>query len=110
MAFFKGSYYENLPSFEEAADSGATFRGPRARPVTAPEPILEHAVHVGDRLGSLGHHFYANARDWRRLADCNPQTLFAEDLIVARAAFPATKAPDQRVGKVVLVPRRREGR
>ncbi|MDA5558504.1 hypothetical protein [Shimia sp. MMG029] len=108
MAFFKGSYYEELPSFTQQAADG--FQGPRARPIAAPEAVLEHSVHVGDRLDTLGHHFYANARDWRRLADCNPQALFAEDLIVEPAEFPAKEEPSQRIGKVVLVPRRREGR
>ena len=108
MAFFKGSYYENVPLFEDEADSA--FRGPRARPIVAPEPILEHSIHIGDRLDSLGQHFYANSREWRRLADCNAQVLFAEDMIMERDDFPATEEPKQRIGKVMLVPRRREGR
>ncbi len=108
MAFFKGSYYETVPGFTD--EDGEGFRGPRARPIATPEAILEHSVHVGDRLDALGHHFYANSHDWRRLADCNPQVLFAEDLIVERDDFPATEEPTQRIGKVVLVPRRRDGR
>ena len=108
MAFFKGSYYENVPTFVD--EDGETFRGPRARPIATPEAVLEHSIHVGDRLDSLGHHFYANAHDWRRVADCNPQVLFAEDLVIEKAEFPAKTAPVQRIGKVVLVPRRREGR
>lgn len=108
MAFFKGSYYENVPAFSDK--DGPAFRGPRARPIADPEAVLEHGVNVGDRLDTLGHHFYANSHDWRRIADCNPQALFAEDLIIERTAFPATQEPQQRTGKVVLVPRRREGR
>jgi len=123
MAFFKGSYYENLKQFEEDADGNA-FRGPRARPIANPEAVLEHAVTSNDRLDALGQHYYANSRDWRRLADCNPEALFAEDLIVTPFAFPqpdevaeAEVEPltlddttNQRIGRVVLVPRRKESR
>ena len=105
MAFFKGGYYEKLPGFEPPEDGSKGFRGVRPRPVPAPEPILEHGVSVGDRLDQLAQEYYANPRDWRRLADCNPSTLFAEDLVYstqenARAA--------EKLGETLLVPRRRE--
>lgn len=114
MAFFKGSYYEKLKVFEENDDGAQPFRGVRARPIGAPEPILEHAVVVNDRLDGLAQHYYANGRDWRQMADCNAHAIFAEDLIY-------DDTPDQdddtgeeagldKLGNVVLVPRRRERR
>ena len=117
MAFFKGSYYETVATFEEDSE-GQAFRGPRARPIGRPQAVLEHAIMVGDRLDALGQHFYANPRDWRRLADCNPEAMFAEDLVLEPLAFPQPDVEDPatpdltenaRVGKVILVPRRREG-
>lgn len=111
MAFFKGSYYENLPVFDPPEDPGKRgFRGVRARPIADPEPVLEHAVSIGDRLDSLGQNYYSNPRDWRRLADCNPDTLFAEDLIWHRDAPALATLPRERTGETLLVPRRREGR
>ena len=108
MAFFKGSYYQNLPSFEQSEESKG-FRGVRARPVADPEPVLEHSISVGDRLDSLGQNYYANPRDWRRLADCNPDAIFPEDLILEQDAPALKSAPRERKGDVILVPRRREG-
>ncbi len=105
MAFFKGSYYQNLPEFD--ADSG--FRGVRARPIADPEPVLEHSIAVADRLDGLGQNYYANPRDWRRLADCNPDAIFPEDLLIERDDPPLPDQPRERLGQVLLVPRRREG-
>lgn len=111
MAFFKGSYYQNLPVFEspEDTDQEKAFRGVRARPIADPEPVLEHAVSVGDRLDNLGQHYYANPRDWRRLADCNSDVIFPEDLLLERDEPRLGKEPNERNGEVILVPRRREG-
>jgi hypothetical protein len=109
MALFKGSYYETTRAFDPPEDARPPFRGLRPRSLTDPEPILEHTVAVGDRLDTLAQHYYANPRDWRRLADCNPQEIFAEDLVYA----PQSPAQDQvlapAIGEVILVPRRREG-
>jgi nucleoid-associated protein YgaU len=114
MAFFKGSYYELLRVFDPPEDGSAPFRGVRARPIANPEPILEHVVAVGDRVDSLGQHYYANPRDWRRIADANPDVLFPEDLVYDPDADPAALTRDapirERLGAVLLVPRRREGR
>lgn len=110
MAFFKGSYYQNLPSFEPPEDDGKHgFRGVRARPVADPDPVLEHAVAVGDRLDSLGQHYYSNPRDWRRLADCNPDAIFPEDLILEQHEPALRTKPGERTGSAILIPRRREG-
>lgn len=110
MAFFKGSWYQNLPVFDPPAiASQRAFRGVRARPIADPEPVLEHAISTGDRLDSLGHHYYSNPRDWRRLADCNPEVIFPEDMILHDDPPALGIQPRERTGEVLLVPRRREG-
>lgn len=110
MAFFKGSYYENLPGFDAVDGAKPAFRGVRPRPVANPEPILEHAVATGDRLDRLGHEYYANPRDWRRVADCNAGTLFAEDLLYGPDPNPdADDHAQEAMGEPVLIPRRRDG-
>ena len=111
MAFFKGSYYETTAAFEPPEDLRPAFRGVRGRAIADPEPVLEHPVTVGDRLDQLGQNYYANGRDWRRLADCNSDAIFPEDLIYTGAAHPdAAELPEERIGRVILVPRRREVR
>jgi hypothetical protein len=114
MAFFKGSYYELLKLFDPPEDGAKPFRGVRARPIAAPEPILEHVVALGDRVDTLGQHYFAQSRDWRRIADANADVLFPEDLVYDREADPGTLTQDapaaHRLGAVLLVPRRREGR
>lgn len=110
MAFFKGSYYQTLPVFDPPESETQTgFRGVRTRPVTDPDPVLEHGISTGDRLDSLGHHYYSNPRDWRRLADCNTDVLFPEDLILQNDPPTLTSHPEERTGEIILVPRRREG-
>jgi hypothetical protein len=106
MARFKGSYYEDTKGFDAPEDGRPGFAGLRTRAIADPEPILEHPVTVGDRLDGMGQHYYANPRDWRRIADCNPSALFAEDLVWLRALVDAQEQP---LGAVVLIPRRREG-
>jgi hypothetical protein len=110
VAFFKGSYYEQLQVFDASAAHGSAFRGVRARPIADPEPVLEHAVSMADRLDTLSQHYYANPRDWRRIADCNGDELFPEDLIYEDDPPPRRTPLQERMGRVLLVPRRREGR
>jgi nucleoid-associated protein YgaU len=108
MAFFKGSYYEAQATFERD-DQGnkPVFKGVRPRPIPQAEAVLEHNVTTGDRLDALAQNYYANPRDWRRLADCNTETLFAEDLIYDDSTG---DRPTEKQGARVLIPRRREGR
>jgi hypothetical protein len=106
MAFFKGSYYEDVPLFV-ADDEGRTrFKGVQARPPLTPEPVLEHSVSLKERLDSVAHHYYAQSRDWRRIADTNPDAIFAEDLLYEPT--PVIDNGRERLGSVVLIPRRRE--
>ena len=72
MAFFKGSYYENVPLFEPDDTGKKIFDGLRARPLSKAEPVLEHSVALKERLDSVAHHYYAEPLDWRRIADANP--------------------------------------
>jgi hypothetical protein len=113
MAFLKGSYYERVPLFEPDDTGRKPFAGLRARPLPIPEPVLEHSVALKERLDSVAHHYYAEPRDWRRLAEANPDAIFAEDLLWQPEPFGG--APDdglgsERLGNVMLIPRRREAR
>lgn len=108
MAIFKGSAYETTRGFTPPEDGSAPFKGLRARTIADPEAILEHRVAVGDRVDALGQHYYANPRDWRRLADCNPDTIFPEDMVSAPENPPLGEVLQEAVGEVLLVPRRKE--
>ena len=107
MAFFKGSYYQDVPVFEPVEDGTRPFKGVRARPVPAPESVLEHAVSAGDRLDTVAQHYYAEPRDWRRLADCNARYLFLEDALYDPGS--GSDIQTDQLGNTVLIPRRREG-
>jgi hypothetical protein len=112
MAFFKGSAYEAVPAFEPDRRGTILFRGVRARPLRHPEAVLEHMVAIRERLDSVAQEYFAEGRDWRWLVEANPDVLFPEDLLWA----PEESAPDdpsaamgcERVGQMVVVPRRRE--
>lgn len=108
MAFFKGSYYETTPLFEPDESGKTVFKGVRARALARPEGVLEHSVALKERLDSLAQHYYAQPRDWRRIAEANPDALFAEDLLWDPE--PVAENGRERLGNSVLIPRRREGR
>jgi hypothetical protein len=112
MAFFKGSAYENVPAFEPDSRGTLIFRGVRARRLRRPEAVLEHTVALRERLDSVAQEYFAESRDWRWLVEANADVLFPEDLLWT----PEPSAPDDpsaaigrgRVGRVVIVPRRKE--
>ncbi len=108
MAFFKGSYYENVPPFAPNDKGETVFAGVRARTMDHPEPVLEHSVAIKERLDSIAHHYYADSRDWRRIVETNPDVLFPEDLLYEPE--PAEENGRERLGHVILIPRRREVR
>lgn len=119
MAFFKGSYYETVPLFEPDDTGKVVFPGLRERPLASPEPVLEHTVALKERLDSVAQHYYAASRDWRRIGEANPDAMFAEDLLYdpeppdddGPLATPLTEdTGSERLGNVVLIPRRRESR
>lgn len=120
MAFFKGSAYEFTPLFEPADSGEQVFRGLRVRRLRRPVPVLEHTVALKQRLDSLAHEYYAESRDWRWLVEANPDILFPEDLLWntmlpaddVSGGSPGGDASDEngreRVGHVIIVPRREE--
>lgn len=106
MAFFKGSYYETVPLFAPNEKGETVFDGLRARPLGKPEPVLEHSVAMKERLDSIAHHYYSQSRDWRRIVEANPDALFPEDLLYE--AKPLAEHGRERIGHVILIPRRKE--
>lgn len=108
MAFFKGSYYENIPLFSPNDKGEVVFDGLRARPLNQPEPVLEHSVSLQERLDSIAQHYYADSRDWRRIVETNPDVLFPEDLLFDPS--PVEENGRERISHVILIPRRKEVR
>lgn len=120
MAFFKGSAYEFTPVFDRTDAGELVFRGLRARRIRRPDPVLEHTVALGERLDSVAQDYFAEGRDWRWLVEANPDVLFPEDLLwdTRPPAFdeegemtdPGTLDENgrERVGHVIIVPRRAE--
>jgi len=106
MAFFKGSYYENVPLFAPNDKGEKVFEGLRARELDRPEPVLEHSVALKERLDGIAHHYYADCRDWRRIVETNADILFPEDLLFL--PDPVEENGRERLSHVILIPRRRE--
>ena len=107
MALFKGSFYERVALFEPDESGRIVFKGIGPRPLGAPDPVLEHSVALMDRLDGVAQHYYADPRYWRRFADANPQALFAEDLLYD--PLPVETDGRERLGEIVLIPRKRDG-
>jgi hypothetical protein len=106
MAFLKGSFYENLRRFAASEEGALPFKGVRARRLATPEPVLEHTVALKERPDSLAQHYYADPRAWRWIADTNPEAIFFEDML----HDPEPGEESERLGAVILIPRRRETR
>lgn len=104
--FFKGSFYEKTPLFSPDEEGETLFGGLRARSLARPEAILEHSVALKERLDSVAHHYYADSRAWRRIAETNPEVLFPEDLLFDPA--PISENGRERLSHVILIPRRKE--
>jgi hypothetical protein len=122
MAFFKGSAYEFTPIFDYPDSVEDGFRGLRGRRQRKPELVLEHTVAVKERLDSLGHEYFAQSRDWRWLVEANSDVIFPEDLLWdtqgatydkdGKLVDPGTQDDNgrERVGHVIIIPRRAEAR
>lgn len=108
MAFFKGSAYEFTPLFDPGPDGKPVFRGLRGRRLRRPEPVLEHTVVMGERLDAVAHEYYQQARDWRWIAEANPDILFPEDLLWEADDTTRDENGRERLGQVILIPRRQE--
>ncbi len=108
MAFFKGSAYEFTPLFEPDDEGRQVFRGVRARRLRKPDPVLEHTVAMKNRLDSLAQEYFAQSRDWRWIAEANPDALFPEDLVWDTDEATIDEDGRERIGAVIVIPRRRE--
>lgn len=109
MAFFKGSDYENTPLFEPLETGEVVFRGLRARRIRAPEAVLEHTVALKERLDTVAHEYFAQPRAWRWLVEANPDVLFPEDLLWDTDDDTLDDNGREKLGNVILIPRRTEG-
>ena len=111
MAVFRGSRYEKVAPFAPADDGSLPFRGLLPRPLALPEGVVEHMVARLDRLDALAQDYFGEPRLWHRLAEANPEALFAEDLIHrAGTATAGVDRAEERVGAILIVPRREEPR
>ncbi|MEM7505599.1 MAG: hypothetical protein AAF415_02550 [Pseudomonadota bacterium] len=108
MAFFKGSDYELTPLFEPAEDGTEIFRGLRARRIRNPEAVLEHTVALKERLDSVAHEYFGQPRGWRWMVEANPDVLFPEDLLWDTPDGSLDDDGRERLGHVILIPRRSE--
>ena len=108
MAFLKGSVYETVARFAPTEAGELVFKGVRARRIVTPEPVLEHSVAMLERPDSLAQHYYSDPRGWRRIAEANPDAIFFEDMLYDPE--PVEENGRERLGHVILIPRRRETR
>lgn len=106
MAFLKGSRYGALTRFLPPNDGAKGFQGVLPRPVLPATPVLEHTISAKERLDQLSYNYYRNPRDWTRLAEANPDAIFAEQLLWEPAPLDENGA--ERDGHVILIPRRTE--
>ena len=109
MAIFRGSRYEGVKPFDPPESGGRGFAGLLPRPCPVPEGVVEHMVARLDRLDSLAQEYFGEPRRWHRLAEANPEALFPEDLLHEKG--PATQGIDraeEKVGSILIVPRREE--
>lgn len=104
MAFLKGSRYADVQRFSGASG----FKGVRARPIPEATPVLEHEVSLKDRLDQLATEYYSAPRAWVRLSEANLEEIFPEDLLWEQD--PTDELGRERLGHVILVPRREEER
>ncbi len=98
--FLKGSRYSNAVQLTRESSSGSGddgFSGIRARIIPTTEGAVEHVVTDGDRLDLLARHYYNNDRLWWRIADANPEFVFAGFLLGTEMK-----------GRIILIPKARD--
>jgi nucleoid-associated protein YgaU len=121
MTFRKGSRYADAARFAPDDAGQVPFAGVRARSIGPATPVIEHEVTAGDRLDLLALNYYQDDRLWWRIADANPEFLFAgsllyetlpeEELAALGSLSPEEQAEatrNLRPGSVILIPKARE--
>ena len=106
MSLLRGSRYAEAPLFAPAPDGTIPFKGLRTRRVGPAPGVVEHAVAIRERLDQLAHRYYDEPRFWYRIVEANPDVLFPEDLLWEPE--PAEEHGRERLGAVIVIPRRRE--
>lgn len=99
MAARYESRYKNAAAFDASDERAETFPGVRPRHATTLEGVIEHRVAAGDRLDSLARRYYNDDRQWWRIVDANPNTVFGTDLL-----------SEEMIGRTIVIPRARTGR
>ena len=70
--FLKDSRYANCRRYAADARGVVRCKGTRPRPLGAALGVIEHVIAEGDRLDLLAHHYYGDARPWRRVPAATP--------------------------------------
>ncbi len=92
--FLKTSRYKNSRSFNTDEFGRLAFDGIRPRTIETPDGVVEYIVREGDRLDLLAKNYYNDDRLWWRIADANPQFVFAGCMLDTAM-----------VGDVLLIPK-----
>ena len=106
------SRYDNTQPFTPDPSDGSAFKGLRPRDITIATGVIEHTVAARDRLDLVANYYFENSRLWYRLADANPNFLFAPDMFLdlgENGSHP--NDPLQRedmIGRTILIPKAEE--
>ena len=106
------SRYDDIQPFTPQPNGDLAFKGLRPRDITEATGIIEHVVAARDRLDLVANYYFENSRLWFRLADANPNFLFAPDMFLdlgENGLFPDD--PLQRedmIGRTILIPKAEE--
>jgi len=93
MAANSDSRYKNTPGFSEYGDV-ESFKGIRARDISAVPGVVEYVWRAGDRLDLVANYYYGDPRKWWLILDANPEIIDAGEL-----------GEPESVGRIVLIPR-----
>lgn len=95
--FLNDSRYGNAPAFSPDHSGRQQFAGVGPRQITTAPGIIEHIVSQGDRLDLLAGYYYNDPRLWWRIADANPEFIFAGLMVSA-----------EMTGDTLVIPRAKE--
>ncbi|MDF2177353.1 hypothetical protein P2G88_03725 [Aliiglaciecola sp. CAU 1673] len=93
----KKSRYQNTPLFSPLEDGSNVFQGLRARTIGPSNAVVEHEVESSNRLDQLATHYYNQDRLWWRIADANPQFVYAPNMLGTEMQ-----------GSAILIPKAKE--